>query len=224
LALGGVVLLVFGVGIGWVALGASGPGTPPTVSPPGPSFVSALGDVSPASPAVPSCPELAAYDPAFTRLSVPELESRLRDSAVMMPSMVEQSLEGMRSSLAIYRVDKRECMYRAMLVAQLASYAVMAHSAPGGWAQGRNSTELAGLFRTVPLREPWTGSERNEVLSLLERHVISSLRADVEGDREYWRHMYYALLLQCEATDEALRNMGAPREANSCVRFRPGMP
>ena len=222
-AAAGLVLLASGVGIGWWLLGDSGQVPPAVPSSPGSPPVPSPGD-APASPAAPECPELAVYDPAFANLSVAELESRLRDSTVMMPSMVEQTLDSMRASLAVYRAEKRECLYRAMLVAQLASHATISRSIPGGWAVGRNSTELAGLFRTVPLREPWTLSERNEVLSLLERHVISSLRADVEGDREYWRHMYYGLLLQCEATDEALRSLGAPRESNGCVRLRPGMP
>jgi hypothetical protein len=219
-ALGGLALLAGGVGIGWLSLGGAPEPSPPIPPPlPGP-FVPPPTDV-PSSPSPGGCPELASYDSALTSLPIPELEGRLRTSGVMMPSTVDQSLAGMRAQLGTYPAERRECMYKMMLVAQVSSLSSIARSIPGGWAHGRTSADLANLFRSVPLREPWTLSERDEVLALVEQNVITSLRADGEGDREYWRHMYYGLLLQCEATDEALRTLEAPREANNCLRFRP---
>jgi len=221
-----LVLVAGGIGIGWVALGGSrdgpSPGAPLPGAPlPGSPFGAAPGDVPVASPAPNECPELASYDPAVAALPIPELEQRLRTSGVMMPSMVEKSLAGMRAQLAVYRAEKRDCMYRTMLVAQVGSLAAMARQIPGGWAQGRTAADLSNLFKTVALREPWTLAEREDVLSQVERNVIASLRVEGEGDREYWRHMYYGLLLQCEATDEALASLNAPREENNCTRFRP---
>jgi hypothetical protein len=100
----------------------------------------------------------------------------------------------------------------------------MAPQLMGGWAVGRSSAELAQLFRTVALRQPWSSAEREQVLGFIDRNVIPHLQARSDEDREHWRWMYYALLLQCEASDESRRALAAPGPDQRCLSIRPGMP
>jgi hypothetical protein len=170
------------------------------------------------------CPGLDRYDPALASLPVPALEERLRQSGAMMPSQIEQSLRSLRAAAATYREGYRDCMYRLMLLGETTAFAQIVEGTPSAWAAGRPSADLVQLFRTVMLRDAWTPAEREATLAFLEQNMIKRVNVQAEGDREYWRHLYYGRLIQCEASDETLRALGAPREESSCVRYHPRVP
>jgi hypothetical protein len=162
----------------------------------------------------PDCPELAAFDPALAALPVAELERRLRASALVPPFAVESQLAGMRAATAAYRPEKRDCMYRVMLVQAVGSAPAIRGTIPALWGLDRPSAELRRLFLAAELRRPWSADERADVLAQIDENILPALRADSDADREHWRRMYYGLLLTCEASDEELARLGARRPPN----------
>jgi serine/threonine protein kinase len=172
-----------------------------------------------ATPAPQACPELQALSPELTALSVEELEDRMRKGGLVQPSALERQIQGMEKAVAAYAPENRACALRAMLVQSVAAIPEMAKR-PGMWGRDRSSDELAKLYRTTPLRSGYTLAQRDDMLAQVDERFVANLKVEAPGDAEFWRRMYYALLLTCDATDAALAELGAPR-GKDCVDLHP---
>ncbi len=173
-----------------------------------------------AAPAQPSgCPGLDLYDPSLTSLSVPELEQKVLESRVMMPSMAHQQLDTLKSTVMNNAPDKRDCMYKAMLVGSVAGEATTLRL-PQMWGMDKPPKELELMFFELPTRKKWGIAQKKAVLARIESLFIANLKKKIPEDGDYWRRMYFGIELRCEATDEALLELNAQRP-DSCLNVSP---
>jgi hypothetical protein len=93
---------------------------------------------------------------------------------------------------------------------------------PTMWGLGHTPKELRELYLSLPLRADYTPEQRQDVLDQVEKNFIPSLRADSEGDSDFWRRQYYGVVVVCDASDEGLAKIHAtrPRDAD-CLRLKP---
>ena len=177
----------------------------------------------PASEAsVKGCPELASLNPALVELPLEALESQLVSGSGLPPSAGKQYLEALRAQLSVYAPDRRECMYRVMLI-QARGAASFVRRLPGNWGLDRPSPEIARSFLSLPMKRQLGREQREDLLAQVEEYVIPNLQAQGAGDREHWRRRYYGLLLTCEASEETLKKLEATRPTE-CLRFEPRQP
>jgi hypothetical protein len=166
-----------------------------------------------------SCPELAGLNPALVDQPIQALESALVTSVGLPPSSSRQYLESLKGSLVSYAPEKRDCMYRVLLI-QARGSAAGVRKGFGTWGLDRPGAEIARLFLTAKLAVPRTRAQREDLLAQIEEYTIPALQAKTDGDREYWRRLYYGLLLICEASDDTLHQLEAERP-QQCLRFTP---
>ena len=166
-----------------------------------------------------SCPELAGLNPALVDLPVETLESQLVTGLGLPPTNARQYLESIKASLVAYAPEKRECMYRVMLIGARGSAAAV-RRVPGTWGLDRPSAEIARLFLDLPLQKQLDRAQREDLLAQVDENVIPHLQAQTDGDREYWKRLYYGLLLTCEADDATLHKLEAQRPTG-CLHFVP---
>jgi serine/threonine protein kinase len=167
------------------------------------------------------CPSLRMYDPAITKLSVAELEQRALALRYIAPSVAARQLESMKASTANYAPDMRECLYKSTLVTTVLNERTVLQSTPSLWGHTHELAELQRLFMELPLKEDWSAEQRKSVLGQVETLFVANLRKDAPGDGDYWRRMYYGLMITCEATDAALQQVGARRNDGNCPKLRP---
>ncbi len=175
---------------------------------------------TPPPPVAPACPGLDMYDSALTSLSLSELEERVSNTRIMAPSIATRQLESMRTSLENFPPEKRPCMWRMMLVGNLASERTLLRTEPSMWGQQHDEKELRELFLKTPLTRQWSGVQREAVLKKIETIFLPSLKKDDPRDEAYWRRMYYGIELLCEVTDPALMELKG-RRPQSCLNLMP---
>ena len=166
------------------------------------------------------CPELANFDPSFAQLSVEALEQRASQEFLVTPSQRPAYLQTLKGALSSYREEKRECMYKVALVNSVSTNQSVRKSTSSFWGLGRSEGELYQLFLNMPLRNNWSASQRRDVLAQVEGVVASHGDAKDAADQQYWRRMYYGLLLLCEATDAAVAQFETSRPTG-CFNFQP---
>jgi hypothetical protein len=165
------------------------------------------------------CPELAYLNPALIDLPIETLESQLVTGSGLPPTSGKEYLESLRGSLSTWAPEKRQCMYRVMLINAHASSAFV-RRVPGNWGLDKPSPEIARMFFELPTQRPLSREQREDLLAQVEEYVIPHLQAQGSADREHWRRQYYGLLLTCEVTDEVLSRLEA-RRPRECLRFSP---
>jgi hypothetical protein len=166
-----------------------------------------------------ACPELRSLDPALTGLPLEELEHRYLATGLLPPFSAKDQLRSMQAATSAYAPEKRACMYKVMLVSSVGTAKGMTQL-PGMWGRDRPSAEIAELFRKAPLKSSYTLAQREDLLAQVESTFLPGLKAETPGDVEFWRRMYYGLLLTCEATDSALEQLHAMRP-HDCLGIKP---
>jgi hypothetical protein len=166
-----------------------------------------------------ACPALRSFDPALTALSVEELEQRVVAGGVVPPTAARDQVQGMEAAAAAYAPELRTCMLKVMLVQSVGTLPGLGRL-PGLWGRDRSSAEIAQLYRSTPLRSDYSPAQRDDLLAQVEQNVIPHLKAERPEDAEFWRRLYYGLLLTCDATDSALESLGATRP-HDCLHFQP---
>jgi len=173
---------------------------------------------------MPECAQLGVYDTPMTRMTVAQLEQRVRAVKYMAPSVIANQLITLKASADSFHPDSRECLYRSMLIRVVLNEKVVLASSPTLWGHSRELPELERLFLEQPLQQDWTLAQRKDVLRQVETIFIANLQKDAPGDDVYWRRMYYGLLFACEATGEAREKAGAKRvPESSCLKLKPSL-
>lgn len=172
---------------------------------------------------MPECTQLSVYDDSpLIRMTVAQLEQRVRAVKYMSPSVIANQLVTLKASADSFHRDSRECLYRSMLIRVVLNEKVVLASTPTLWGHSRDVPELERLFLEQPLKQDWSLAQRKDVLRQVETIFIASLQKDAPGDDVYWRRMYYGILFACEAEDEARSKAGAKRiPENSCLKLKP---
>ena len=172
---------------------------------------------------MPECPQLSVYDDSpMIRMTVAQLEQRVRAVKYMSPSVIANQLVTLKASADSFHRNARECLYRSMLIRVVLNEKVVLASSPTLWGHSRDVPELERLFLEQPLKQDWSPAQRKDVLRQVETVFIANLQKDAPGDDVYWRRMYYGLLFACEADDEARSKAGAKRiPENSCLKLKP---
>jgi len=160
-------------------------------------------DAPPVEPA-PACPELAAYSPDVANKPIAELEHALL--SVMSPAMVRDQLAMIRSKLDQYRPEKRECMYRAMLLGM----APMPGSPIARWGIERPSGELEELYLRIETDPPRSEADRRRVLGFVDS-AVGTIAGSVADEHEWWRREYLGIVITCQASQRELATLGAKR-------------
>ncbi len=167
-----------------------------------------------------ACIQLSLYDAKWRELSVAELEDQVVHLPYMRASDARRQLETLRNSASIYAPEQRDCIYRASLVGLAANVDTVMKSSPAMWGLRVPSETLRQQFLELPLRQGWSFEERKDVLAQVDSTVLPSLKVEIPEDAEYWRRMYYGLLLTCEVSDAALEQLRAKRPTD-CLHFAP---
>jgi hypothetical protein len=171
---------------------------------------------------MPECPQLGVYDTPMTRMTVAQLEQRVKNLKYLSPSAIANQFVTLKASADSFHPDSRECLYRSMLIRVVLNEKVVLASTPTLWGHTRDVPELERLFLEQPLQQDWTLAQRKDVLRQVETVFIANLQKDAPGDDVYWRRMYYGLLFACEATGEAREKAGAKRvPENNCLKLKP---
>ncbi len=96
-------------------------------------------------------------------------------------------------------------------------------TSPAMWGFRQPSETTRQQFLELPLTKGWSLEQRKDVLAQVDSNVLPHLEVVLPEDAEYWRRMYYGLLVTCEVTDETLVQLRAQRPTN-CVNFTPAGP
>lgn len=220
-----------------VSLSSSAPAQRPAASPAKPLAATAppqaAVEADPAEPTAPArvagempeCPQLGVYDDSpMIRMTVAQLEQRVRAVKYMSPSVIANQLVTLKASADSFHRNSRECLYRSMLIRVVLNEKVVLASSPTLWGHSRDVPELERLFLEQPLKQDWSLAQRKDVLRQVETVFIANLQKDAPGDDVYWRRMYYGILFACEAEDEARSKAGAKRiPENSCLKLKPSL-
>lgn len=218
-----------------VSVAASAPAPRPATTPAKPvataappEAVAKQDSAEPTAPAriageMPECPQLGVYDDSpMIRMTVAQLEQRVRAVKYMAPSVSANQLVTLKASADSFHSNSRECLYRSMLIRVVLNEKVVLASSPTLWGHSRDVPELERLFLEQPLKQDWSLAQRKDVLRQVETIFIANLQKDAPGDDAYWRRMYYGILFACEADDEARSKAGAKRiPENSCLKLKP---
>ncbi|OYQ39887.1 hypothetical protein CHU94_11130 [Rhodoferax sp. TH121] len=174
---------------------------------------------------MPECPQLGVYDDSpMIRMTVAQLEQRVRAVKYMSPSVIANQLVTLKASADSFHRNSRECLYRSMLIRVVLNEKVVLASSPTLWGHSRDVPDLERLFLEQPLKQDWSLAQRKDVLRQVETIFIANLQKDAPGDDVYWRRMYYGILFACEAEDEARSKAGAKRiPENSCLKLKPSL-
>jgi hypothetical protein len=167
-----------------------------------------------------ACPGTDLYKDELRSMTTPELEKRVRTTRIMPPGMAERQLETLKGTTASYATDKRECMYRLMLMGSVAAEETTLRSTPELWGHTREVAELELLLLEMPLQQKWTVAQRRDVMKQIDELFVANLKKDGPGDETHWRRQYLGLELTCEATDEVLTQLGTKRPS-SCLNLTP---
>jgi eukaryotic-like serine/threonine-protein kinase len=172
-----------------------------------------------------NCP-MPGVTPAIAALSTAQLEARYSASRIMMPSIAARQMKTLQLTAAKYpegdNEGQRGCILRGMLAQSIEQESVVIATTPSLWGQTRSVTELKKLFMTTPLRKDYSEADRSLLLGKIETVYIANLQKNSPGDGDFWRRMYYGILLNCEATDEARKALGAePVDNGSCLNLSP---
>jgi eukaryotic-like serine/threonine-protein kinase len=172
-----------------------------------------------------NCP-MPGVTPAIAALSTAQLEARYGASRIMMPSIAARQIKTLQLTAAKYpegdNEGQRGCILRGMLAQSIEQESVVIATTPSLWGQTRSVTELKKLFMTTPLRKDYSEADRSLLLGKIETVYIANLQKNSPGDGDFWRRMYYGILLNCEATDEARKALGAePVDSSSCLNLSP---
>jgi hypothetical protein len=75
---------------------------------------------------------------------------------------------------------------------------------------------------STPLRKDHNAQDRTALLGKIETMYIANLQNSHSDDGDFWRRMYIVILLNCEATDDARKALGAEAvESSSCLNISP---
>jgi eukaryotic-like serine/threonine-protein kinase len=161
-----------------------------------------------------ACPR----DAAASSFSAEQLEARARALTHPMPSVVEASLQSLRSSASKAASADQDCRYRSALLAFINTEQAAVQASTTLWGHTRELPELKNWLRTLPLNGDWTEQQRNAALAHIDTAYIAPLGNLKPGDADYWRRGYIGLVLTCELTDAALRQLDARRpSAQECA-------
>jgi hypothetical protein len=161
-------------------------------------------DAPPIEPA-PACPELAGYSPEIVNRPIAELQHALL--GVMSPAMVRDQLAAIRSKLEQYRPERRECMYRVMLIGM----APTPHSPLVRWGIDRPSGELEQLYLRIETDPPRSEADRRRVLGFVDSAVGTIAGSAAADEHEWWRREYLGMVITCQASRSELATLGARR-------------
>jgi eukaryotic-like serine/threonine-protein kinase len=172
-----------------------------------------------------NCP-MPGVTPAIAAFSTAQLEARYGASRIMMPSIAARQIKTLQLTAAKYpegdNEGQRGCILRGMLAQSIEQESVVIATTPSLWGQTHSVTELKKLFMTTPLRKDYSEADRSLLLGKIETVYIANLQKNSPGDGDFWRRMYYGILLNCEATDEARKALGAePVDSGSCLNLSP---
>jgi eukaryotic-like serine/threonine-protein kinase len=209
---------------GSVIIGGSGTGTVVIGGGQGNVFIGAGKTVS-ANNAAANCP-MPGVTPAVAALSTAQLEARYGASRIMMPSIALRQLKTVQLSADKYpegnNEGQRGCILRAMLAQSIEQESVILATTTSMWGQTRSVTELKKLFMSTPLRKDYSAEDRTALLGKIETMFVANLQKNHPDDGDFWRRMYIGILLNCEATDDARKALGAEAvESSSCLNISP---
>jgi hypothetical protein len=200
----GVLLAALGAGVGFLRARPQGV----VLAPP------------PVAPPAAACPGLDLYAPELRELPTAELERRVLNLPIYRPSDAKKQLAMLKVQTESYAPDKRECMFRSMLLGSVTGAQTVLRTQPGLWGHTRELGRLRSLFMELPLKRGWSTAQREAVLQRIESLFIANLDAKDEADRDFWRRQYYGIELLCEVTDEALAELHTQRP-DSCLDLEP---
>jgi hypothetical protein len=160
------------------------------------------------------------YKDELRSMTTPELEKRVRTTRNKPPGIAERQMDTLKGTTASYATDKRECMYRLMLMGSVAAEETTLRSTPELWGHTREVAELELLLLEMPLQQKWTVAQRRDVMKQIDELFVANLKKDGPGDETHWRRQYLGLELTCEATDEVLTQLGTKRPS-SCLNLTP---
>ena len=186
-------------------------------------FAAALLSARPAAqvfPVASGCPGIDLYDPKVRDLPLSELEERVRTLPYLMPSAAKNQLRTLQASLQAYAPEKRDCMYRMMLIGSVATIPTVFASSPALFGHTAPSVKLRSWFLELPLRQSWSPEQRASVLEQIDTIFLPHLKVEEPGDEEFWRQQYYGIELTCEASDATLEHLKA-RRTTDCLNLEP---
>ncbi len=231
LGLGGAAVVLAG-GALWVALQGRGPSAPasnlPTINMggtqmAGPVTIVGSGNAGQSSLGKSSgaC-SLSGISPAIANLSIAQLEERAEASRIMMPSVAARQLKTLKLTADKYPEGdgegQRSCLLRRMLAQSIEQESVVIATTPTLWGQNRSVDELKKLLISTPFVKNYASQERQTLIDKVETMFIANLQKNHPGDGDYWRRMYYGIVINCEATEDARKALGIEViDAGSCV-------
>ncbi len=225
---GGTGKVVIGGGQGNVVIGGGKANLEAAVgsSPPAKFDASVNPNFNPNAGSAPANCPMPGVTPAIAALSTAQLEARYGASRIMMPSIAARQIKTLQLTAAKYpegdNEGQRGCILRGMLAQSIEQESVILSTTPSLWGQTRSVTELKKLFMTTPLRKDYSEADRTLLLGKIETVHIANLQKNSPGDGDFWRRMYLGILLNCEATDEARKALGAePMDNGSCLNLSP---
>jgi hypothetical protein len=199
----GVLLAALGGGIGWLR-------ARPQV----------LVINAPPPPPASACPGMDNFPAELRELPTAELERRVQNLTIYRPSDAKRQLVMLKTQAEAYAPEKRDCMYRSMLLGSVTSAQTILLTQPGLWGHTRDLGRLKSLFMELPLKHDWSPAQREAVLERIETMFIAHLEAREEGDKDFWRRQYLGIELLCEVTDDALAELHTQRP-DSCLNLKP---